>query len=102
MTSSIPTKELVILTADKNCQFTLRGLLTRFKSLGIREITPDYRIHPQKDPGVLRGANDFLRTFAKTHNHALVLMDREGSGREALTRTEMEQRIEDALKKAGW
>lgn len=102
MTPSIPVNELVVLTADKNCQFALRGLLTRFHSLKIRQVTPDYRLHPQKDPGILRGAHDFLRTFSKTHAHALVLMDREGSGREALTREAMEERIENALKNAGW
>lgn len=102
MTSPVFLKELVVLTADKNCHFALRGLLTRFKSFGIRQVTPDYRVHPQKDPGILRSAHDFLRTFAKSHAHALVLMDREGTGREALSRQEMEEEIESALGDAGW
>jgi hypothetical protein len=101
MTQS-PAKELVVLTADKNCQFALCGLLTRFKALGIRQVMPDYRIHPQKDPGIIRGAHDFLRSFTKTHVHALVIMDREGSGRESLDRVEMEERLQTELSKAGW
>lgn len=98
-----PRKPLVVLTADKNAQFALRGILSRTLSLGIRQIQPDFYIHPGKDPGVFDNADEFLRSFAQSHQYALVLMDREGSGQEKnLSRVEMEERIEQALGRCGW
>jgi hypothetical protein len=97
-----PPKDFVVLTADKNAQFAVRGILSRYRSLGIRRVDPDYLLHPGKDPGVLHSAHEFLRTFAKLYTYALVLMDREGSGQEAVLRADMEARIEEALGKSGW
>jgi hypothetical protein len=102
VTSTQSRKDLVVLTADKNAQFAIRGILSRRHSLGIRELNPDYLLHPGKDPGVLHTAHEFLRAFTKVYAHALVLMDREGSGRDALPRLEMEARIEKALGQSGW
>jgi len=102
MTPSTPAKDLVVLTADKKVQFALLGLLSRFHSLAIRQPDADYYIHPGKDPGVLRNAHDFLRPFVHSHAHAVVLMDREGSGKEEWNRAEMEKRIEHDLAVCGW
>jgi len=102
MSAPIPQKDLVILTADKNAQFALRGLLTRYPSLGIKELRPDFFVHPEKDPGVLRKSHDFLRSFSQSHRHALIIMDREGCGAEQRSREEMEQQIETAMSSSGW
>lgn len=102
MTAPQLLKDLVILTADKNTQFAIRGILMRHHSLGIRQLVTDYFLHPQKDPGVLHSAHDFLRPFSKAYEHALVLMDREGSGQEDVGREDMEERIEAALGSSGW
>ena len=102
MTAKQPLKDLVVLTADKNAQFAVQGILTRHQSLGIRQLTPDYYVHPGKDPGILHTAHDFLRSFSKAYAHAVVIMDREGSGQEEVARLEMEERIEAALSKSGW
>jgi hypothetical protein len=71
MTTKPLPKDLVILTADKQAQFALKGIFSRFKSLGICQLAPDYYVHPGKDPGVLRNAHDFLRPFTQSHRHAL-------------------------------
>ena len=102
MTAMPPIKDLVVLTADKNARFAVQGILVRHRSLHIRPIEPDYYLHPEKDPGVLRTAHDFLRPFSKAYAHALVLMDREGSGEDSVGRADMETRIESALSKSGW
>lgn len=102
MTAKQPIKDLVVLTADKNARFAVQGILTRHQSLHIRPIDLDYYLHPEKDPGVLRTAHEFLRPFSKAYAYALVLMDREGSGEETVDRTDMETRIESALSKSGW
>ncbi len=45
-------KDLVILVADKNMQFALRGALARPEALGIRAITADFRSHMGRDGGL--------------------------------------------------
>ncbi len=103
MSRSSPSRDLVVLTADKNTQFAIRGLLRRSQALGIRcPVSADYFIHPEHDPGVLRSAQDYLKPFSHSHSHALVLMDRVGSGQETLTREAMEEQIEQRLTKNGW
>lgn len=67
MKAPIPQADLVILTADKDAQLALRGIVSRQKSLQIRSIKADFHVHPERDPGVLRGAHEFLRSFVRTH-----------------------------------
>ena len=94
---------LVVLTACGNAEHALRGILGRHESLGIRAVAAEFHVHPERDPGVFLRAHDFLRTFRNTHAHALVLLDREGSGREwQQTREEMEAAMEDRLAHSGW
>ena len=95
-------KDLVVLAADKNMEFAVKGILGRFRSLGIREITADFRVHPENDPGCLVRGHDFLRPFVNHYAHALVLLDREGCGREAANREELEANLEQRLLDSGW
>ena len=102
MSESPPLIDLVVLTADNNAQFAIRGILSRDASLAIRQVTPDYFVHPQKDPGIIANSHEFLRPFVRSHGHALVVMDREGSGRGESSREELEQEIEKQLRRTGW
>ena len=95
-------KDLVILVPGKNEQFTLKGLLSRNQSLSIRKIEYEIFIHPNRDPGVYREAANFLRPLTRIYSHALVFLDREGSGQEAKTASEIERDIETRLEKNGW
>ena len=106
MTSETNTQsDLVILTADRDARFAIQGILARWKALGIRQIVdPLCVVHPQRDPGVFHNLDDgLLPAFARTHRHAMVIMDREGSGVEHLkSSVEMEETIEAALRAKGW
>jgi hypothetical protein len=95
-------QDLVILTADKNTQFALEGLLTRPKDLGIRPITKTIFVHDHRDSGVLRESHEFLRPYLKTTQYALVILDREGCGKEEFSREEIETEIEHNMAKNGW
>ena len=98
-------KGLVVLTADKNAQFAIRGILSRHRSLGFRPLAQnsiDYVTHPEKDPGVLRTAKHLLSPFLRTHAHALAIMDREGSGCGTSTAEQMEEQVAADLRAAGW
>ena len=95
-------RDLVVLAADKNMEFAVKGLIARAAALGIREILSDVFVHPHHDPGCLLEGHDFLRLYTKSHRHALVMLDREGSGREDLSRESLEQELEGLLSQSGW
>ena len=95
-------RDLVVLAADKDMEFAVKGLLARAAALGIRGILSDVFVHPHHDPGCLLEGHDFLRLYTKSHRHALVMLDREGSGREDLSRESLEQEVEGLLAQSGW
>ncbi len=97
-------KDLVVLAADKNTQFTLQGIFSRNQSLGIRDIaiSSDIFVHPQRDPGCYNQSVNFLRSFTGVYNYGLVIFDREGSGQETKTREEIEAELEQQLSDSGW
>ena len=102
MTPVTGVKDLVILVADRNMEFTVKGLLGRTQALGIREITYDLYQHPWHDAGCRSNSKEFLRPFVNRYNHALVLLDKEGCGQEEQSRTDIEERIEGDLSVTGW
>jgi len=95
-------KDLVILAADGQIEFAVKGLLTRNLSIGFREISFDIFVHPEKDPGCLLRCHDFLRPFYRQYAHALVMFDRVGCGKEAFPRESLELEVEKRLSKSGW
>jgi len=95
-------KDLIVLTADKHAQFTMRSLLMRHHALGIRPIEFDIFVHPFRDPGCLRESGTFLSVFRDSYEYALVVFDRVGCGRENDSREVLEGDVESAMKKSGW
>ena len=97
-----PQKDIVILVADKNMEFAVRGLLSRAVALGVRRPEFDVYVHPERDPGCLLRGHEFLRQFVNTYRHALLMFDREGCGQETDTRAHLESRVETQLSQSGW
>ena len=95
-------KDLIILVPGKNEYFTLVGLLNRPNSFKIRPIEFDIFIHPNRDPGIYHESAEFLRPFTGEYSHALVFLDKEGSGQESRSALEIENEIEHRLKINGW
>lgn len=98
MGTSTPPLDLIALVADKNTEYALKGLLARPERVGIRPITANVFAHPERDPGCLLRAPDFLRPLRDQYAHALVMLDREGSGRDHKTRLELEADLETRLR----
>ena len=95
-------KDLVILTADKDMQYALSGLLSRPRALRIRPISFEVFVHPEHDPGcALRGAA-FLSNFAEQYRHGLLLFDREGSGQESSSAQELQASVNEELSRSQW
>lgn len=96
-------KDLLILVADKNMEFLMKGLLPRIPVVeGLREFDYDIFIHPERDPGVFNHSADFLRPFLNTHQFVIAILDRIGSGQEHLLRDEIEDQIIFFLSRNGW
>jgi hypothetical protein len=97
-----PGKDLIVLCADKNMEFAMRGILSRGPALGLRAVDADIYAHPERDPGCLNRGCDFLRPFSESYAHAVLVFDHQGSGRESLPAEEMEIALEAALSSQGW
>jgi hypothetical protein len=96
-------KDLLVLVADKNMEFLLKGLLPKISK--IEKIEPfsfDINVHPYRDPGVFTDSHEFLRGLNSDYSYLLVILDHDGSGQESLTREEIEISIESNLSKNGW
>ncbi|MCS7069928.1 MAG: hypothetical protein NZM00_00365 [Anaerolinea sp.] len=100
--------DLIILAADGDIEITLRTLLEkRHAALGIRPLRFDKQQadcirSPLHDAGVLTNGPQILRPYLKQAQHALVVLDRFGSGRELDPPDRIEHDIEDRLIQAGW
>lgn len=95
-------KDLVVLVADRNIEYAIKGLLERPRALRIRSVGFNIYKHPENDPGCRSHGVDFLRPFANQYHHALLVFDKAGCGREAMSRSDIENRLEIDLSAAGW
>lgn len=95
-------KDLVILAADNDMKHALNGILTRPKSLDIRPIETDIRIHPEHDPACARSGVEFLGIFWGQYRHALLVFDHEGSGKESVGAIELEESLNAEFTRSVW
>lgn len=102
MSADLIRKDLILLVADKNMEASLKGLLSRFRSLKFRQVAFDLYVHPERDPGCLLRAHDFLRPFSSRYERALVLLDHGGCGQETEERAKLESGLEKRLGDTGW
>ena len=85
-------RDLVVLAADKDMEHALRGLLSRHKSLPIRQIAFDIFVHPQHDAACATRGVPFLSPLSQRYQHALLILDHEGSGRETMSPDDLQAR----------
>lgn len=96
-------KDLIILVADQNMRDSIEGLIPKLPlALNISPFTYDIRVHPYRDPGCRTQSANFLTSFKNIYKFSLVLFDKEGCGKESLSRTELETEVEESLSKTGW
>lgn len=67
--------------ADKDIEQALYGVMGRHHALPTREITMDIIQHPQRDPGCFHRGPELLDPYVDTHEHALLVFDRDWEGR---------------------
>jgi hypothetical protein len=95
-------RDLVVLVADKNMEGAVRGLVSTPARLGIRSITLEVFVHPQRDPGCRTDAHNFLRSQSNSFSYALVMFDYEGSGENEKLAADIQVHLERQLGANGW
>ena len=97
-------KDLVILAADKDLEFALKGLLARPEALGIRpvEANTDIFVEPEHDPACARCGVDSLANYAGQYRFGLLIFDHEGSGRETTTPQELQETLDLTFASSEW
>lgn len=95
-------KDLVVLAADKDLKFALKGLLSRPQALGISGISCDIFVEPGHDPACLLRGVDFLDNFASQYGHALLIFDHEGCGRENTAPDAIQEELNGRFESEPW
>jgi hypothetical protein len=90
-------KDLVLLVADKNAHFALKGALGRPEALGIRPIEFEFRVHPGRDGGTRRTGPEMLALERRRFKHALLVLDFEGCGTDLPNATALEAQLDCRL-----
>lgn len=100
-TSSSP-QDLIIVVADADAKQVVEGLLRRPQSLQIRSVRFTVDRYVRRDSGCRGTSHVFLRPFIRQFDHAMVLFDRHGSGRDAQSAEDIEAAVESQLERNGW
>ena len=91
-----------MLVADQDMAETLRAVLGRPKSLGIRPIQHDVDRHLGRDAGCRSDAGRRLRPYLGQYRKAIVVFDKHGCGREDDARERIQMDVEQELAGNGW
>ena len=91
-----------MLVADQDMAETLKAVLDRPKSLGIRPIQHDVARHLQRDAGCCHDASRRLRPYPEQYRKAVVVFDKHGCGREDAPREQIQRDVEQELESNGW
>ncbi len=96
-------KNLIVLAADKNIEYALKGLFSRPEALGIRRIETEIFIHPRRDPGCVQDGVAFLSNFSEQYDYGLLMFDYAGSGKERKQQPkELQELLNHELDGSGW
>lgn len=97
-------KDLIILAADKSMENTLMGVLGRPEALGIRPVTFDIFVHPERDPGCAHRGVEFLGSsgFSNRYCCGLLVFDYEGCGKEQFSPLELQENLNEEFALSNW
>lgn len=102
MSDARETSELIVVVADLDAKQVVEQLLKRPQSLGIRPIEFTVDRYVKRDSGCYRTSHEYLRPFVRQFDYAMVIFDRDGSGKETEVREAIELEVEEALARNGW
>ena len=97
--------DLVCLVADSDMKAAIDQLLKGQRVLTPASFTYEVVSHPKHDPGCFKYSEEILNGYCSTTEHALVVLDYEGSGSPASNGLELEEMLEQSLNnryEEGW
>ena len=95
-------KDLYVLVADQDMAETLKAVLDRPESLGIRPVQYEVARHVLHDAGCRSDASRRLRPYLSQYRKAMVIFDKDGCGREDDSRERIQKGVEQDLTRNGW
>jgi hypothetical protein len=98
----VDAQDLIAVVADLDAKQAVEGILRRPESLRIRPVQFRVDRYEKRDAGCYRSSHDYLRPAIGWFDHAIVIFDRHGSGRESESREEIEAAVEHQLAINGW
>lgn len=103
---SLVRKSLFILAADLDAENALLGLLSRYQSLKTKPLRRkadfEIQLHPEHDSGCCKTGVAYLRSQLRQYDHAILLFDHHGSGRDKDKPEDIESDLDDQLSINGW
>jgi hypothetical protein len=93
--------DLVCVVADRSIEAAIEAVLGRPEAVGIRAISFETLVHPERDPGCFHEAAKLLRGYVERADHALVVLDRQWEGAPAKEASELEAMLEAGLATIG-
>lgn len=87
-------KDLVLLVADKNAEFALKGALGRPEALGMRSISFEIFVHSGRDGGARKYGVEMLALRRPYCKRALLLLDFGGCGTDKSSAVELETELD--------
>ena len=101
MTNRGGSRDLLILVADRDMEYAIRGLLALPQRLRTGPYSYDVRRHPRRDAGCRTQAAEYLRPFVQGFRYAMVIFDLDGSGSHE-SREDTQRKVERRLSTSGW
>ena len=92
-------KDLFLLVADSNMAQAIEAALIRHTAMGIRPISFDIKVHPERDGGMRTTGSQLLALQIRQYTHGLMVLDYEGSGTPFSTATDLENDLNNILYK---
>lgn len=95
-------RDLIALVADRVMLGVLAQVLQRPESLGIRPIDSLVIADSRHDPGCAKMGVRRLGKYARDFDHAILMFDHEGSGRERESPEEIEASLDAEFRRSAW
>lgn len=95
-------KNLIALVADRAMRGVMEQVLRRPESLGIRPIDSMVTSEDRHDPACAMEGVELLGEYAREFDHAILMFDHEGSGRERESPEEIEASLDAEFLRSAW
>lgn len=95
-------RDLIALVADRDMRGVLQEVLNRPESLGIRPIESVVTSEDRHDPACAKMGVELLGEYTGHFDHAILMFDHEGSGRERESPEEIEASLGAEFQRSAW